>query len=382
MEFKLSEQHQMMQKMFREFSQKEIAPNAARLDEAAEFPADNIRKMGAQGFMGIPIPEQYGGAGADFLTYILCVEEISRACASTGVILSVHTSVGTYPILYFGTEEQKQKYIPKLASGEYVGAFALTEPGAGSDASALRTSAKKDGDDYVLNGTKIFISNGGHAQIYTVFATVDKKLGTKGITAFLVEKDTPGFRVGAIEKKMGLNADITTELVFEDCRIPASQRLGQEGEGFKIAMSLLDSGRIGIGAQGLGIAQAAYDEALKYAQFREQFGQPIFNNQAIAFKLADMATRIEAARLLVYQAAFRKENGLPSGKQASMAKMFATDTAMAVTTEAVQVLGGYGYSREYPVERLFRDAKITQIYEGTNQIQRLVIAKAIAKEYN
>jgi acyl-CoA dehydrogenase len=379
MEFKLSEQHQMMHKMFRQFADKEIAPNAAKYDELSEFPADNIRKMGAQGFMGIPIPEEHGGAGADFLTYILCIEEISRACASTGVILAVHTSVGTFPILYFGTDEQKKKYVPKLAAGEYLGAFALTEPGAGSDASSLRTLAKKDGDDYVINGTKIFISNGGHADVYTVFATVDRSLGTKGITAFLVDKDTPGFRVGAIEKKMGLNADITTELVFEDCRIPSTQRLGKEGEGFKIAMSLLDGGRIGIGAQGLGIAQAAFDEALKYAQFREQFGQPIFNNQAIAFKLADMATRIEAARLLVYQAAFRKENNLPCGKQASMAKMFATDTAMAVTTEAVQVFGGYGYSREYPVERLMRDAKITQIYEGTNQIQRLVIAKALEK---
>ena len=379
MEFKLSDQHQMMQKMFREFCQKEIAPYAAENDIKAEFPTEIIRKLGAQGFMGIPIPEEYGGAGADFLTYILCVEEVSRACASTGVILAVHTSVGTFPILNFGTEEQKQKYVPKLAAGEYVGAFALTEPGAGSDASALRTLAKRDGDDYVLNGTKIFISNGGHAQVYTVFATVDRALGTKGITAFLVDKDTPGFRVGAIEKKMGLNADVTTELIFEDCRIPASQRLGKEGEGFKIAMSLLDGGRIGIGAQGLGIAQAAFDEALKYAQFREQFNQPIFNFQAISFKLADMATQIEAARLLVYQAAFRKENGLPNGKQASMAKMFGTDTAMAVTTEAVQILGGYGYSREYPVERLMRDAKITQIYEGTNQIQRLVISKAIEK---
>jgi len=379
MEFILNDQQQMMQKLFRDFAQKEIAPNAADYDATARFPADNIRKMGELGFMGIPIPEEYGGAGADFLTYILCVEEISRACASTGVILAVHTSVGTFPILYFGTEEQKQKYIHKLAAGQYLGAFALTEPGAGSDASGLRTLAKKDGDGYVLNGSKIFISNGGHAHVYTVFATLDRNLGTKGITAFLVDKDTPGFRVGAIEKKMGLNADITTELVFEDCRLPASQRLGNEGEGFKIAMSLLDGGRIGIGAQGLGIAQAAYEEALKYAQFREQFGQPIFNNQAIAFKLADMATQIEAARLLVYQAAYRKENGLPCGKQASMAKFFATDTAMAVTTEAVQIFGGYGYSREYPVERLMRDAKITQIYEGTNQIQRLVIAKALDK---
>lgn len=380
MDFKLSKQQQVMQRLFREFAQKEIAPSAAELDETAQFPAENIRKLGVQGFMGLPIPKKYGGAGADFLTYILCVEEISRACASTGVILSVHTSVGTYPLLFFGTAEQRQKYLPKLVTGEYLGAFALTEPGAGSDASALRTSAKKDGEDYVLNGNKIFISNGGHAHLYTVFATVDRALGSKGITAFLVEKDTLGFKIGAIEKKMGLNADITTELVFADCRIPVSQRLGEEGEGFKIALSLLDGGRIGIGAQGLGIAQAAYEEALNYPQFRQQFDQPIFDFQAIAFKLADMATRIEAARLLVYQAACFKEQGLPCGKQAAMAKMFATDTAMAVSSEAVQIFGRPGYSRQYPLERLMRDAKITQIYEGTNQIQRLVIAKAIAQE--
>lgn len=379
MEFKLSDEHALTQKMFRDFAQKEIAPHAAQNDETGQFPLETIRKLGAQGCMGIPIPEEHGGEGADFLTYILCLEEVSRADASVGVILAVHTSVGTFPILYFGTEEQKKKYLPKLAAGEYLGAFALTESGAGSDASGLCTTARRDGDHYVLNGAKIFITNGGYADVYTVFATVDKSLGSRGITAFLVDKDTPGFKVGAKEKKMGLKSSATTELVFEDCRLAASQRLGQEGEGFKIAMSLLDGGRIGIGAQGLGIAQAAFDEALKYAQEREQFGQPIFNFQAIAFKLADMATKIEAARLLVYQAAFLKENGLPCGKQASMAKMFATDTAMCVTTEAVQVLGGYGYSREYPVERLMRDAKVTQIYEGTNQIQRVVIAKALGK---
>jgi len=378
-EFKLSDEHALTQKMFRDFAQKEIAPHAAQNDETGQFPLETIRKLGAQGCMGIPIPEEHGGEGADFLTYILCLEEVSRADASVGVILAVHTSVGTFPILYFGTEEQKKKYLPKLAAGEYLGAFALTESGAGSDASGLCTTARRDGDHYVLNGAKIFITNGGYADVYTVFATVDKSLGSRGITAFLVDKDTPGFKVGAKEKKMGLKSSATTELVFEDCRLAASQRLGQEGEGFKIAMSLLDGGRIGIGAQGLGIAQAAFDEALKYAQEREQFGQPIFNFQAIAFKLADMATKIEAARLLVYQAAFLKENGLPCGKQASMAKMFATDTAMCVTTEAVQVLGGYGYSREYPVERLMRDAKVTQIYEGTNQIQRVVIAKALGK---
>jgi acyl-CoA dehydrogenase len=379
MDFKLSDEQAASQKLFYEFAQKEIAPHAASYDESAEFPRETIDKMAAQGFMGVPIPEEWGGAGADFLTYILFIEEISRACASTGVILAVHTSVGTFPILYYGTEEQKQKYVFKLARGEYIGAYALTEPGAGSDAGALSTSARREGEEYVLNGSKIFISNGGHADVYTVFATMDKSLGTRGITAFLVDKDAPGFSVGAVEKKMGLNADITTELIFEDCRLPVSQRLGQEGEGFKIAMSLLDGGRIGIAAQGLGIAQGAFDEALKYARQREQFGQAIFDFQAVSFKLANMATRIEAARLLVYQAAFLKMNGLPCGKQASMAKMFATDTAMNVTTEAVQVLGGNGYSRRYPVERMMRDAKITQIYEGTNQIQRMVIARALQK---
>ncbi len=379
MDFRLTAEQAASQKLFREFAEKEIAPYAAHYDETAQFPAEIIKKMAAQGFMGIPIPREYGGAGQDFLTYILFLEEVSRACASTGVILAVHTSVGTFPIYLYGTEEQRRKYVPKLAGGEYIGAYALTEPGAGSDAASLRTSARREGDEYVLNGSKIFISNGGHAEVYTVFATLDRKLGSRGITAFLVDKDTPGFRVGAVEKKMGLNADITTELIFEDCRVPASQRLGEEGEGFKIAMSLLDGGRIGIAAQGLGIAQAALDEALKYTRKREQFGQPVFDFQAVSFKLANMATRIEAARLLVYQAAWLKQNNLPCGKQASMAKMYATDTAMYAAIEAVQAFGGYGYIRDYPVERLFRDAKVTQIYEGTNQIQRLVIARALQK---
>jgi alkylation response protein AidB-like acyl-CoA dehydrogenase len=379
MDFKLTGEQAANQRLFREFADREIAPYASHYDETAQFPAEVIKKMAAQGFMGIPIPSEYGGAGMDFISYILCVEEVSRACASTGVILAVHTSVGTFPILFYGTEEQKQKYVPKLAGGEYIGAYALTEPSAGSDAASLLTSARREGDDYILNGSKMFISNGGHAEVYTVFATLDRKLGSRGITAFLVDKDTPGFKVGSAEKKMGLHADITTELIFEDCRVPAGQRLGGEGEGFKIAMSLLDGGRIGIAAQGLGIAQAALDEALKYTKQREQFGQPVFDFQAISFKLANMATRIEAARLLVYQAAWLKQNGLPCGKQASMAKMYATDTAMYAATEAVQAFGGYGYTRRFAAERLFRDAKVTQIYEGTNQIQRLVIARSLQK---
>ncbi|HWJ04026.1 MAG TPA: acyl-CoA dehydrogenase [Verrucomicrobiae bacterium] len=379
MNFVLTEDQQMMRNMVRSFAQKEIAPKAAYYDENHEFPLDNIRKMGENGLMGIPIPEEYGGAGADFLSYILAIEEISKADAAHGVILAVHTSVGTFPVLYFGTEEQKRKYIPKLAAGEMIGAFALTEPNAGSDASGLATTAVRKGDHYVLNGTKRFITNGGYAGVYTVMAVTDKSKGSHGITSFLVDKDTPGFKIGAVEKKMGLNASSTTELIFEDAMVPVENILGKEGEGFKVAMSLLDGGRIGIGAQGVGIAQAALDAALAYAKERKQFGKNIAEFQGIQFMLADMATQVEAARLLVYQAADLRMKGLPCGKQASMAKMFATDTAMRVTTDAVQIFGGYGYCKEYPVERYMRDAKITQIYEGTNQIQRIVIARHLTK---
>ena len=379
MNFVLSEDQQMMRTMVRNFAQKEISPKAAYFDEAHEFPLENIKKMGQNGLMGIPIPEEYGGSGADFLSYIIAIEEISKADASHGVILAVHTSVGTFPILYFGTEEQKRKYIPKLAAGEFIGAFALTEPNAGSDASGLATTAVKKGDHYVLNGGKRFITNGGYAEVYTVMAVTDRSKGSHGITAFLVDKDTPGFKIGKVEKKMGLNASSTTELIFEDAMVPAENLLGKEGEGFKVAMALLDGGRIGIGAQGLGIAQAALDAALGYAKERKQFGKAIGEFQAIQFMLADMATQIEAARLLVYQAANLRMQGLPYAKQACMAKMFATDTAMKVTTDAVQIFGGYGYCSEYPVERFMRDAKITQIYEGTNQIQRMVIARHLSK---
>jgi acyl-CoA dehydrogenase len=379
MNFVFTEDQQMMRTMVRNFAQKEIVPVAAHHDETHEFPLENIRKMGQNGLMGIPIPEEYGGAGADFLSYIIAIEEISKADASHGVILAVHTSVGTFPILYFGTEEQKAKYLPKLAAGEFIGAFALTEPNAGSDATGLATTAVRKGDHYVLNGTKRFITNGGYADVYTVMAVTDKSKGSKGITSFLVDKDTPGFKIGAVEKKMGLNASSTTELIFEDALVPVENILGKEGEGFKVAMSLLDGGRIGIGAQGVGIAQAALDAAVAYAKERKQFGKNIIDFQGIQFMLADMATQVEAARLLVYQAANLRMQGLPYAKQASMAKMFATDTAMRVTTDAVQVFGGYGYCREYPVERFMRDAKITQIYEGTNQVQRIVIARHLSK---
>lgn len=380
MPYMLTDEQKMMQEMVRKLAQNEIAPRAAEIDRTGEFPWENIKKMGELGLMGVPIPEEYGGAGYDFLSYIITIEEISRACASTGVILAVHTSVGTMPILYFGTEEQKRKYIPKLAAGEYIGAFALTESHAGSDASNIATTARLEGDHYIVNGSKIFITNGGVADVYVTFVRTGQEKGYKGVSCLLVDKDTPGFSIGKTEEKMGLHGSQTTELIFDNARVPKENLLGQEGEGFKVAMALLDGGRIGIGAQGLGIAQAAFDVAKAYAKERVQFGKPIAEFQAIQFMLADMATRIDCARMLVYRAARLKEMGLPHSKEASMAKMYATDTAMEVTTNAVQILGGYGYCREYPVERYMRDAKITQIYEGTNQIQRRVIAKHLLQD--
>ncbi|MDC0761551.1 acyl-CoA dehydrogenase [Brevibacillus sp. AG] len=375
MDFRLNEEQEMMRRMVRDFAQKEIAPFIPVMEETDQFPRQILKKMGEMGLMGIPIAEEWGGAGADFISYILAIHEISKVSATVGVILSVHTSVGTNPILYFGTEEQKRKYVTKLASGEYLGAFALTEPHAGSDASSIRTTAVKKGDEYILNGNKVFITNGGEADTYIAFAVTDSTKGTKGISAFIVDKDTPGFTVGKKEKKMGLHGSYTTELIFDNARVPAANLLGQEGEGFCIAMANLDSGRIGIAAQALGIAEAAVEYATEYARERKQFGQPIVKQQAIAFKLADMATKAEVARLLVYRAAWLRSQGISCGMEASMAKRFATDSAMELATEAVQIFGGYGYTREYPVERLFRDAKVTQIYEGTNEIQRIVIAK-------
>lgn len=375
-----TEEQEMMRRMVRDFAQKEIAPIIETMEEKDEFPLQVIRKMGEYGLMGIPIPEEWGGSGADFISYISAIHEISKVSATVGVILSVHTSVGTNPILYFGTEEQKRKYIPKLASGEYIGAFALTEPNSGSDAASIRTTAVKKGDKYILNGSKIFITNGGVADTYVTFAVTDPEKGAKGISAFIVEKDTPGFIVGKKIKKMGLHGSNTTELIFEDAEVPAENLLGQEGEGFKIAMANLDVGRIGIAAQALGIAEAALEYSVKYAKERIQFGKPIAYNQGISFKIADMATEVEAAKLLVYQAAELRNRGIKCGKEASMAKRYATDTAMKTAIEAVQIFGGYGYTKEYPVERLFRDAKVTQIYEGTNEIQRIVISKYLLKD--
>lgn len=379
MNFELTAEQRAMRDLVRKFAKEEVTPRAAEIDETDVFPRQLVEQMGELGLMGLPIPEAYGGVGADFLSYILAIEEISYACAALGVILAVHTSVGSFPILYFGTEEQKRRYLPKLTTGELLGAFALTEPSAGSDAGGMRTRAVRDGDDYILNGNKVFITNGGEADVYCVFAVTDATRGNRGLTAFLVDKETPGFRIGKKERKMGLNGSATAELIFEDARVPVENRLGAVNEGFVIAMKLLNGGRIGIAAQGLGIARAAFDAAHEYVRSRRQFGQELVQFQGIQFMLADMATKIEATRWLVYHAAQMKEDDVQCAKEASMAKLFATDTAMQVTTDAVQLLGGYGYIKEYPVERFMRDAKVTQIYEGTNQIQRVVIARQLAR---
>lgn len=377
--FELTEDQKMTQKLVREFAEKQVAPSVAERDEAGSFSRELYDAMGEMGFTGICFPEQYGGADGDVLSYILAVEELSRVDDGIGITLSATVSLCAWPIYAFGTEEQKQKYLGPLLEGTKMGAFGLTEPNAGTDAAAQQTIAVLEGDHYVLNGSKIFITNAGEAETYVVFAMTDKAKGVKGISAFIIEKGMPGFTFGKKEHKMGINTSITMELVFQDVKVPKENLLGKEGDGFKIAMATLDGGRIGVAAQALGIAQAALDHAVKYSKERVQFGKPIASNQAIAFMLADMATKVEAARLLVYRAAYLKEKGLPYSKEAAMAKMYASDAAMAVTTDAVQIFGGYGYSREYPVERLMRNAKITQIYEGTNQVQRIVISSAVLR---
>ncbi|MGR9048462.1 acyl-CoA dehydrogenase [Halobacillus faecis] len=379
MNFTLTEEQEMLRKMVRDFAKNEVEPTAAERDEEERFDREIFNKMAELGLTGIPWPEEYGGIGSDFVSYVIAVEELSRVCASTGVTLSAHISLASWPIYKFGTEEQKQKYLTQLASGEALGAYALSEPGAGSDVSSMRTQAKLDGDHYVLNGSKVWITNGGVADIYVVFAKTDPNEGNRGISAFIVEKDTPGFTTGKKEKKLGIRSSPTTELIFEDCKIPKENLLGEEGKGFKVAMMTLDGGRNGIAAQAVGIAQGALDESVNYAKEREQFGKPIAHLQGISFKLADMATEIEASRLLTYQAAYLESEGLPYSKASAMAKLFAGDTAMKVTTEAVQVHGGYGYTKDYPVERYMRDAKITQIYEGTQEIQRLVVGRMVTQ---
>ena len=378
MDLTLTDEQQMMQDMVRNFAKTEIEPFIPRM-EAGEFPREILTKMGKLGLMGITVPEQYGGSEMDFISYILAIEELSKVSAVVGVILSVHTSVGTNPIMYFGNEEQKDRYLPKMASGEYLGAFCLTESSSGSDAGALKTRAVRDGDDYVLNGSKMFITNGGEADVYIVFASTNPSEKSYGITAFIVDENTPGLIIGKDENKMGLRGSRTVELTFENMKVPAKNRLGNEGEGFKIAMSNLDVGRIGIAAQALGIAGASLEAATGYAKERVQFGKPIAEQQGVGFKLADMATAVEASRLLVYQAAQLRAEGLPCGKEASMAKLFASKAAVDGSTEAIQVFGGYGYTEDYPVERYFRDAKVTEIYEGTSEIQRIVISKNLLR---
>ncbi|PEJ40719.1 acyl-CoA dehydrogenase AcdA [Bacillus sp. N5-665] len=379
MHFKLSEEHEMIRKMVRDFAKNEVAPTAAERDEEERFDRALFDQMAELGLTGIPWPEEYGGIGSDYLAYVIAIEELSRVCASTGVTLSAHTSLAGWPIFKFGTEEQKQKFLRPMAEGMKIGAYGLTEPSSGSDAGGMRTTAKRDGDHYILNGSKIFITNGGIADIYVVFALTDPESKQRGTSAFIVESDTPGFSVGKKESKLGIRSSPTTEIMFEDCRIPVENLLGEEGQGFKVAMQTLDGGRNGIAAQAVGIAQGALDASVEYARERHQFGKPIVAQQGIGFKLADMATDVQAARLLTYQAAWLESEGLPYGKESAMSKVFAGDTAMKVTTEAVQVFGGYGYTKDYPVERYMRDAKITQIYEGTQEIQRLVISRMLTK---
>ncbi|MBO1511987.1 acyl-CoA dehydrogenase [Metabacillus bambusae] len=379
MKLHFTEEQIMMRKMVREFAKSEIEPFVESMEKGV-FPRVILQKMGELGLMGIPIPQEYEGAGMDFTSYMIAIHEISKVSAALGVILSVHTSVGTLPILAFGSEQQKKNYVTKLAKGEKLAAFCLTEPSSGSDAASMKTRAVKNGNHYLLNGSKMFITNGGEADTYIVFARTSSGSGSAGISAFIVDKDAQGLIIGKDEHKMGLNGSRTVQLIFENAQVPIENLLGEEGQGFKIAMANLDGGRIGIAAQSLGIADAALEKATLYAKERHQFGKPIVSKQGIAFKLADMATNVEAAKLLVYQAAYLKGNNLPCGKQAAMAKLFASKTAMEVATEAVQIFGGYGYTKDYPVERYFRDAKVCEIYEGTSEIQRIVISKHLLKE--
>ncbi len=375
MDFQLTEEHQMVKEMARDLADRVIAPRAAELDKTGQYPMENFKVLAENGLMGIPFPEEYNGAGADYLSYVLALEEICRACASTGVTMSVQTSLAGAPLNQFGTHEQKQKYLAPLCAGETIGAYSLSEVAAGTDAASLKCRAVKDGDDYLLTGTKMWVTNGYYADTYIVYATLDPSLGHKGITAFIVEKGTPGFTFGKKEDKLGIRASSTYELVFENCRVPAANRLGDEGQGFKIAMWTLDGGRIGIAAQAVGIAQAALDQAVKYTQERQQFGKSISDNQAIQFYLAEMATDIEAARQLIHRAAYLKDQGKNHTQAASMAKLFASETAMWVSTKGVQLHGGYGFTTDFPAERFMRDAKITEIYEGTSEVQRMVIAR-------
>ena len=377
MDFELTREQQLVQQMVREFAVNEVKPIAAEIDETERFPMENVQKMAKLGMMGIPFFKEVGGAGGDVLSYIIAVEELSKVCATTGVILSAHTSLCASVINEHGTPAQKEKYLADLCSGKKIGAFGLTEPGAGTDAAGQQTTAVLDGDHYVLNGSKIFITNGGVAETFIIFAMTDKSQGTRGISAFIVEKDFPGFSIGKLENKMGIRASSTTELIMEDCIVPKENLIGKEGKGFGIAMKTLDGGRIGIAAQALGIAEGAFEEAIAYMKERKQFGKPLYTKQGLQWYMAEMDVKIEAAKQLVYKAAMRKQNGQPYSIDAARAKLFAAEVAMDVTTKVVQIFGGYGYTKEYPVERMMRDAKITEIYEGTSEVQKMVISGSL-----
>ena len=377
MNFQLTKEQEFVRKMVREFAVNEVEPIAADIDREHRFPTETVEKMARYGLLGVPFPTEYEGAGGDHISYAITVEELSRVCASTGVICSAHTSLCCWPIFAWGTEEQKAKYLPDLLSGRKLGAFGLTEPGAGTDSAGQQTRAVLEGDEYVLNGSKVFITNGGYAETFVVMAMTDKSKGNRGITAFIVEKGDEGFSIGKTEDKMGICASSTTELVFKDCRIPADRVLGKVGQGFKVAMSTLDGGRIGIASQALGIAQGALDVTVEYMKARKQFGKKLSEMDALRQVVADLATKIEAARLLIYQAADMKDKHMNYGPKSAMAKLFAAETAMYVTTKCVQLHGGYGYTKDYPVERMMRDAKITEIYEGTSEVQRMVVAASV-----
>ncbi|MBU5669734.1 acyl-CoA dehydrogenase [Peptoniphilus sp. MSJ-1] len=374
MDFKMDKEHVLLRQMYQAFAETEVEPIAADVDATEEVPMENVKKLAKYGFFGIPFPKEYGGQGADYIAYAMAVEELSKKCATTGVIVSAHTSLCAAPIYENGTEEQKQKYLPDLLSGRKIGAFGLTEPGAGTDASGQRTTAVLDGDEYVLNGSKIFITNAGFADTFIVIAMTDRSKGNRGISAFIVERGTPGFSVGEPEDKMGIRGSSTCELIFEDCRIPKENLLGREGKGFGIAMKTLDGGRIGIASQALGIAEGAIDETVKYTSERKQFGRRISQFQNTQFELADMKTTAEAAQLLVYRAADAKAQGVPYGHYAAMAKLFASEAASDITRRCLQLFGGYGYTRDYPIERMMRDAKITEIYEGTSEVMKMVVS--------
>ena len=379
MNFSFTKEQELVKQMVREFAINEVKPIAAEIDVTERFPMENVEKMARYNMLGIPFPTEFGGAGGNNVSYAMTVEELSKVCGTTGVIVSAHTSLCAAPIYQFGTQEQKEKYLVPLAKGEKLGAFGLTEPNAGTDAAGQQTTAVLDGDNYILNGSKIFITNGGVADIFVVFAMTDKSKGTRGISAFIVEKGFPGFSIGKVEEKLGIRASSTTELVFENCVVPKENMLGKEGKGFGIAMKTLDGGRIGIAAQALGIAQGALDEAVAYMKERKQFNRSLSAFQGLQWMVADMDTQIEAARNLVYKAAYLKDVGKPYTVEAARAKLLASEVAMDVTTKAVQLFGGYGYTKEYPVERMMRDAKITEIYEGTSQVQRMVIAGSLLK---